>query len=90
MDTSECDKLAAAAGERRALCDFLEWAGSQGIFLAHYQHIAEYRNPQLAVVPEQADQIVLRYLNIDPVALERERRALLAQASNRPVSEDRP
>lgn len=86
MDTSECGKLAAAADERRAICDFLEWAGSQGILLARHQHVAEYRNPQLAVVPEQADQIVLRYLDIDPVALERERRALLAQASNHQVS----
>lgn len=91
--TPESDKLNAAAAERTAILDFLEWCTAQGIRLVSTQAVTDTidvsgwfsTEPQMKDVdvevelphPAQGQNLVHQYLGIDDNALDRERRAIL-------------
>lgn len=61
--TPHCNRLAKRQDERMAISDFLDWLNGRGMF------IAGHRGPN--------DPLIYQYLGVSPVALDRERRALL-------------
>lgn len=71
----ECEKLAALRNERSTICDFLEWLGERGMFLCRYENDSQLPWP----ISASADELAMKYLGIDPVKLEQERRAMLAE-----------
>lgn len=76
-----CDKLAALTNEHEAIVDFAEWLNdTKRIQLGRHEQFEGYRDPQFAPIATPVDKLVLEFLGIDPVALEQERRALLAAA----------
>lgn len=68
----ECEKLAREDKRRTAVIHFLEWCAEQRIELAKMDE-----RGHLDPVMERDDQIVLRWLEIDPQKLEDERREML-------------
>ena len=60
-------RLAALGQARTTVLDFLDWLEGAG-------YVLELRDGGIAL---QTDQLVLRFLEIDPIALEKERRQLL-------------
>lgn len=77
---SEIEKHADTMGQRRVLQDFIEWLGEQRLEVAAWNDRGTYMRP----VTEMPDRMIDRFLGIDPVALENERRELLeaARAAN--------
>lgn len=74
--SGELQKFAASHEARKAVNDFLDWCEEQGLCLASFEAGKEWPRPLI----ESRDQMLHRYLGIDPQALERERRALLVAA----------
>lgn len=68
----ECEKLAREDKRRTPVLHFLEWCQEQGIELAKMDG-----RGHLDPVMERDEEIVLRWLEIDPKKLEGERRAML-------------
>lgn len=67
----EIHKLNAVVSEYRIVCDFLEWAGSQGLQFCRWVEDGlrpDYRSD---------DSLASAFLGIDRVKLEQERRQLL-------------
>lgn len=60
----ECEKLSAIHDERRAITEFIEWAGNR---LANTS-------------ATEVDELVMEFYDIDPDKLETERRAMLEEA----------
>lgn len=73
----QASKLAAASSDRSTVADFLEWCSEQGYHLAKHGDGAELSASRLYVIPQTHDAVVMDYLGIDTIALERERRAML-------------
>jgi hypothetical protein len=70
-----CEKLSDNADERRTVNEFLEWLQEKGIWLCDRDqgsNFADYRP-----ITKRADDLLLEFLEIDPKALEAERRAIL-------------
>lgn len=70
-----CTRLSSASGERSTINQFVEWLQEKGIWLCDRDegsNFAEYRP-----ITKRSDELVLEYLEIDPVALEKERRQIL-------------
>lgn len=72
LDTPNLDILSNSTSSRVAVLDFLEWLQSEHIVLARYD--GHHLTPTFT----RGDDFVLRWLHVDPVALEAERRAILA------------
>lgn len=70
---SEIEKHADTMGQRRVLQDFIEWLGEQKLKVAAWSPLGTQMHP----VTEMPDRMIDRFLGIDPVALENERRELL-------------
>ena len=68
----ECEKL-AAAGDRWAVADFLEWCSQRGYHLA--EHVDGRNYP--VVISKTHEAVILEYLEVDPEALDLERRSIL-------------
>lgn len=79
-DYPECDKLARVAGERDTIMEFLDWLGTKGYWIAEYRQ--EYYNGEMLIpITGTTDALTLEHLEIDPVKLENERRAMLKEIS---------
>lgn len=75
----ECEKLARVSAERATLSDFFEWLNQRGMFLCTYTYAPDSSRPW--PVSESDDTLIMQYLEIDQIALEKERRAMLARLS---------
>lgn len=73
----ESEKLTAASEEREAIIDFLAWMEAEGL---HVCQVGEHgwSQPRWMPAVESFDALALRFLGVDPVRLEAERRAMLA------------
>lgn len=79
-DYPECDKLAECAGERDTIMEFLDWLGTKGYWIGEYRQ--EYYSGQMLIpITGTMDALTLEHLEIDPVKLENERRAMLKEIS---------
>jgi hypothetical protein len=76
IPTPQCDRLHALRSERDTVMEFLDWLQEQGIQLGRYDH-NYYDGGLMVAVNRTHEQVVMDFLEIDPVALENERRALL-------------
>lgn len=85
LPTPVLDKLAAEGDRRSAVSDFLEWLSEEESPAAHI-HLARWvkysdsptSGEYLTYITERPDDLIMRWLDIDPKDVERERRALLA------------
>lgn len=77
-ETPECDRMLVVAPESQKIGEFLDWLSEQGIHLASYEEVEEYRDEQLVVRHEPFDRLLARYFEIDLKKVEAERRAILA------------
>jgi len=76
----ELDKMAARSPvANQAISEFLEWLDTQGIVLARPDMVTKAL-PRCWHLPitERHESLLERFFGIDPVALENERRAMLA------------
>jgi heme oxygenase len=83
----ELDKLAAVKDETQAAGEFIEWLGTQGIFLAkvyRYDRNGEYtedlskaHGEQTLPVHETLLTLLARWKDIDQAKVDREQRAML-------------
>lgn len=79
-DYPECDKLARVAGERDTIMEFLDWLGTKGYWIGEYRQ--EYFGGEMLIpITGTTDALTLEHLEIDPVKLENERRAMLKEIS---------
>lgn len=70
MSTPNCDKLAAFSAERSAILEFIEFAESRGFRVYTDRRQASER---------EIDHLFYEMIGVDPVELERERRAILEE-----------
>jgi hypothetical protein len=82
-DYPEHDKLAAVVAETQAAGEFIEWLGTQRIFLARYE--CDHNFPR--EVPTSLTTLLAEWQGIDQRKLEAEKRQMLA--SLRTASEPR-
>lgn len=70
---SALQKFSETHDDRRVIEDFIEWLSQ------HRMEIGEWRDDSdwLQVRAEKPDALLMRYFEIDPVQLDRERRELL-------------
>lgn len=73
-----CTALNEVGTEYRAIRQFLEWLQTEQIFLATYVKGRHYP----VSLGKSDDELALKFLEIDPVALEEDRREMLADFSN--------
>ena len=77
---SELEKISAVKEKSQAIGEFLEWARSEGFFLASWQH---FGNPEpegydrLVASNKTTNQWLAEYFEIDLNKAEEERQALL-------------
>lgn len=77
---SELEKISAVKDKSQAIGEFLEWARSEGFFLASWQH---FGNPEpegydrLVASNKTTNQWLAEYFEIDLNKAEEERQALL-------------
>lgn len=71
-DYPECDKLSNASKESQIIGEFLDWCGTQGVYLATY-----YEERGLVIDRRSIEQILADYYDIDLDKVEDERRKLL-------------
>lgn len=74
VPTPMCDRLAGVAGKVSTIRDFLEWLGDRGIVLATWETT---RNGNDRLTRISSGDLPFQAFGIDPVELDRERRALL-------------
>lgn len=75
--TPVLDKRNAVLAESNRIGQFLDWLSAQGIHLAQWRRIEGYRDEQLWETTESFDSLLHRYFEIDPVAEENEKLAIL-------------
>lgn len=80
MVNPEHVKLQAVADRSQAIGEFLEWLDEQDIALSEIDRYTKYltRGWRLPIV-EPRDKLIARFFGIDLVALETEKRAMLAE-----------
>jgi hypothetical protein len=71
------------AGRAGVLQDFLDWLSENGYWIARYQRWEGYRDEVLVPVGRSPQQLMELFFEIDPVKIEAERRALLAEIARR-------
>jgi len=75
---SELEKHASTVEDRRTIVDFLEWLDERKYFICYYPDSGqELARP--VPIPETDHQLLDVYFEIDPVQLEKERRAILEE-----------
>lgn len=67
-----CERLAARSDDRVAITNFMQWLGEQSVVLARWGDDGSLQPMRLPL-----DLLVLRWMGINEVALEKERSALL-------------
>lgn len=83
---SELEKISAVKEKSQAIGEFLEWARSEGFFLASWQH---FGNPEpegydrLVASNKTTNQWLAEYFEIDLNKAEEERQALLDEVRAR-------
>jgi len=77
----ECEKLARADDKRRAIENFLEFLGDEGLAVCTFNP-SEFTDGGHWPLRESHHDLVMRYLEIDTVKLEEERRAIIDHAKN--------
>lgn len=83
---SELKKISAVKEKSQAIGEFLEWARSEGFFLASWQH---FGNPEpegydrLVASNKTTNQWLAEFFEIDLKKAEEERQALLDEIRNR-------
>jgi hypothetical protein len=79
----ECERLAALQVRRDAVIDFLEWLDTETIALSQVDTTTPGlpRCWHLPII-ESRNALLMRHFGIDCVALEKERRAMLAAAAD--------
>lgn len=77
-DTPTLDKMLAVRNESQAIGEFLEWAKSQGLFLAEHTQYDGFRDQTLVVSSRSVETILADHFGIDLNAAESEKRAILA------------
>lgn len=82
------EKLADVEDAYVTLHQFLDWLSEQDIHLAKYEDVG-LRDLWLQPLRERHEGTVLRFFGIDPAALERERRAMLATPPVQGPTDDR-
>uniref|UniRef100_A0A6M3X6A3 Uncharacterized protein n=1 Tax=viral metagenome TaxID=1070528 RepID=A0A6M3X6A3_9ZZZZ len=81
----ECDKLGKRLAEWNAIYPFMEWLQEKKIWLAHTITKREYYGAcyedepmdTMVPIPQNLENLLYEYFEVDPAELERERRALL-------------
>ena len=71
----EHEKLKAAQGQVTTLSDFYDFIGEQGWEIAKFDDDSE----RLWPIRKRPDEIIGMFLEIDPVKLEQEKRAMLEE-----------
>lgn len=82
----ECEKLNIWSNEYNALSEFVEWLQDQGIQFAANQLVTDdWDNEVTKFMPmrERSEDMIYRFLDIDPKKLETERRELLENLGNK-------
>lgn len=82
---SEMEKFSGAHATLETIRDFLEWCDGQKIELAAWTP----HGTRMLPIIEGREGLLMRYLDLDPVKLENERRALLAHF-NVTITEEAP
>jgi hypothetical protein len=79
----QCQKLKLGHETRLKLVEFMEWLNENGLTVCTHEptHFAS-RGGTYYQTTEQPDDLVLRFLEIDKVELERERRAMLEELTS--------
>lgn len=77
----ECTKLSNNHDEVSAILDFLEWLGGEKIQLGKYGQRGDLMY-HMTPIAESAQSLVYRFLDIDPVKLEEERRDMLRRLND--------
>jgi hypothetical protein len=72
------ERLAAVNSESLAISEFLEWLEAEGISLSRPDPKVTRDGCWHLPITERHDSLLARFFGIDPVALENERRAMLA------------
>lgn len=80
---NELEKHSKTFEERRVIGEFLDWLGEQKIVLS--AHIEDQDYLGLAQILQNRQELLDQYFRIDPVQLDKERRALLEQAKKGPT-----
>lgn len=70
----ECNKLRSLSQERAVISDFLEWLRSNNRWICESWGTFG----RFDAIHESDDSLIMRFLEIDPVKLEEERREMLA------------
>lgn len=79
----EHEKATKVTDDSQKLGEFIEWLGSQGIFLATPDPRAN-RFGGHVLITESEEQILARYFKIDLKKLEQEKRAMLVALRRNP------
>lgn len=90
-DTPELDKNAAANDDWRTILEFMEWAAEKGYHFTQTRTFtetgerlhdgSEYEYEIEREIPVRVDNALYEFFEIDPIKLDRERRAVLADAA---------
>ncbi len=72
------EKLAGLQDERDTLVELFEWLGTKGYIVGEYAYVEGYSDQHLLPSRKNVDDLIMEHLGIDTVALEKERRAMLA------------
>lgn len=72
----ESEKLALASETRKVVSDFLEWLGDQDLEIGEYRRLPDFRDEVFVPISVSSSSLVMKFLGIDTVKLEAERRAM--------------
>lgn len=82
MSYPEAEKLNAIGNKYSTLREFIDWLEENGLHLCEYidhQNDWGHVDRKLWRTDKNLDHIVLKFMEVDPMELERERRAILEE-----------
>lgn len=70
-------KMQAVIDDAQIIGEFMDWLESEGYYIARYEEVEGYSNPQLVVSMKRPDEFLSSYFGIDQQKVESEKRQIL-------------